>query len=404
MLTEALYLKPSVTFSLKKKVWALVSSFRDMFESLVSLFAIWNAPQNMDMDMDMDIDKDMDKDMELWSLPQDVITDILTRLPIKSLMRFKCVNKPWRNFVRSSAFGTLHFRRNKDKPMSYISMSDTRMQLLTEDGKHNGYLHRSFMPESNKYGRLPRGYIIGSSSNGLVCVKKGYACNFTIWNPATRESRYIQESREFRHGCNKRFGFDVRPCGDYRVVVIQFRDAGLVKVHKFSKNSTYWKEISEDGVGPVPAMELAYPTVVCLDGSMYWTMYKNKDEVDVCLDLACFDMWEEKYRLISGPPCLSARGGRLGVFYGTSLGFFFFGEVGGTLDGWIMNCHDGSWSKHFSVVPYLKMPVQSDGELAMMILDELIFFYHRATKQIVYFPTLANHLDVVQYKEAVFSV
>ncbi|MED6136676.1 hypothetical protein PIB30_058024 [Stylosanthes scabra] len=45
------------------------------------------------------------------SIPLDLIEEIMMHLPVKSLIRFKCVCKPWKTLISSSEFAKHHFRR-----------------------------------------------------------------------------------------------------------------------------------------------------------------------------------------------------------------------------------------------------------------------------------------------------
>ncbi|XP_048133133.1 F-box/kelch-repeat protein At3g06240-like [Rhodamnia argentea] len=45
------------------------------------------------------------------SFTEDIVVEILSRLPIKSLMRFKCVNKRWRCLISDRGFAKLHLQR-----------------------------------------------------------------------------------------------------------------------------------------------------------------------------------------------------------------------------------------------------------------------------------------------------
>jgi F-box interacting protein len=273
------------------------------------------------------------------------------------------------------------------------------MQLFT-DGKHAVNLRRSFLEKSPKY-FLRNGSFVGSSSNGLVCFREGYERNFIVWNPATGDFIYTPRSRNALRG-TALVGFDIRPCGDYRVVVIVIGEE--VQAEMFSRNSNCWKRISND-VGQ-EAMYSSNSEVVSLDGCMYWRIYGDYTDYTCSTryeNVACFDMWEEKYKFITGPPS-TGRFGRFGVVNGSSLGFFYRGEVNDTLDGWVMNGQDQSWTKHYSVVPFTPVQFKSVEEVDMIILDNKLHFYDHATKQFGYFPELSGLFDVVQYKETMFSV
>lgn len=45
------------------------------------------------------------------SLPNEIIEDIFTRLPVKSILRFKSVSKPWLFLISNPLFVNLHFTR-----------------------------------------------------------------------------------------------------------------------------------------------------------------------------------------------------------------------------------------------------------------------------------------------------
>nr|GLL38159.1 putative F-box protein At1g47790 [Ipomoea trifida] len=45
------------------------------------------------------------------SLPEDLVAEILTRLPVESLLRLKCVCKKWRQFIHQDDFVQKHHRR-----------------------------------------------------------------------------------------------------------------------------------------------------------------------------------------------------------------------------------------------------------------------------------------------------
>ncbi|CAM9002585.1 unnamed protein product [Rhodiola kirilowii] len=50
-----------------------------------------------------------EEERELPELPHDVIVDILSRLPCKSLVKFRCVSKQWNSLIRSHKFAKLQF-------------------------------------------------------------------------------------------------------------------------------------------------------------------------------------------------------------------------------------------------------------------------------------------------------
>ena len=73
-----------------------------------------------------------------YLLPEDVVVDIMARLPVKSLKRFKCVSLSWRSLIHSPQFVSSHFSFSKNKTCPLI--------------KYENYIYRKamFMKLSNR--------------------------------------------------------------------------------------------------------------------------------------------------------------------------------------------------------------------------------------------------------------
>ncbi|KAK9906253.1 hypothetical protein M0R45_002680 [Rubus argutus] len=64
-----------------------------------------------------------------YSLDEDLILEIFSRLPAKSLMRFRCVSKEWYSLTKSSYLINIHLRRSDSKLcylLAYTSFRDER--------------------------------------------------------------------------------------------------------------------------------------------------------------------------------------------------------------------------------------------------------------------------------------
>ena len=77
-------------------------------------------------------------------VPQDLLEDILKRLPVKSILRFKCVNKSWFTLFHNPTFIAKHY--------SY-SLSQNSPSLIVEGCQ--SHCHKHYYTEDN--GRLPFG-------------------------------------------------------------------------------------------------------------------------------------------------------------------------------------------------------------------------------------------------------
>ena len=52
--------------------------------------------------------------------PDDVITNILSRLPVKSLMQFRFVVKSWRNLIRDPHFINMHISQASENKIGFL--------------------------------------------------------------------------------------------------------------------------------------------------------------------------------------------------------------------------------------------------------------------------------------------
>ncbi|KAE8672357.1 Detected protein of unknown function [Hibiscus syriacus] len=106
------------------------------------------------------------------SLPQNTITDILSRLPVKSLTPFKSVFKHWADLTSNPSFIAAHLRRSSPDPYLLIrrchsqSGWDYGIWLIT-DPILNFATQLLRIPLEESLPRFPK--IVGSV-DGLVCL------------------------------------------------------------------------------------------------------------------------------------------------------------------------------------------------------------------------------------------
>nr|XP_011462199.1 PREDICTED: putative F-box protein At5g62660 [Fragaria vesca subsp. vesca] len=145
----------------------------------------------------------MEKVQQNFDLPEDIILQILCRLPFKSLIRFSCVSKQWRGIILSDPqFGNAHLKLASEQrtitKRLFLTIFPYELDLLDEIPElgvpHQfKFLERSFGDDS-----LVRNLTIPPeecgkvlSSNGLVAL--GYFHKgWSIWNPSTGFCRKIR--------------------------------------------------------------------------------------------------------------------------------------------------------------------------------------------------------------------
>ncbi|CAL5415963.1 unnamed protein product [Camellia sinensis] len=93
-------------------------------------------------------------------LPEEIINDILLRLPVTSLCRFRCVSKPWLSLICDPYF--IKTRRNRNRNTNSEKNQHERLILVSEPCNFHSVdlksfqfrddfeaLHLKFPPEQN---------------------------------------------------------------------------------------------------------------------------------------------------------------------------------------------------------------------------------------------------------------
>ncbi|KAE8674661.1 Detected protein of unknown function [Hibiscus syriacus] len=329
-------------------------------------------------------------------LPDMLVLEILSKLPVKSLIRFRCVCKPWSSSFETPHFITKHHQNNlKNNNLNLLLKrchGDTRddihyfSQLSTEKDQNFRLKNNIHLPFFDNFVHAP---LIQGPCNGILCLaERVVGHNFALWNPSTREFKILPKSTvqrppgllEFSSFYCLGFGYDSHT-DDFKVlrfVTYYFEenlDEGLMadwtrQVELYSLKSDSWKEISFTGV-------YAFASTLFnnyVNGFIYWK------GVGVDHHILSFDMVNEKFSTSPMPEF----GGTLEQYYlellnfNELLGVIFYPREGTdkSFDLWVMN---GSWTKQFSVESVLRVerPLEfwKNGELFLENSDqELVLF------------------------------
>ncbi|XP_026458563.1 putative F-box protein At1g47790 [Papaver somniferum] len=224
-------------------------------------------------------------------IPSDIIIyDILTRLPVESLVRFRCVCKNGSNlFFRDQLFVNLHSQRHKNSSSSSGLMELTDDCLVFTD--HNDKKKRVIMPTIIGYDNTIAVESIQDSLNGLFILwcyshqnfppdlsRRRYDFNYTYYvhNPIINYLIMIPKPTEDVDSYDFRLCYDPK-LDKYKVVVCGvFKKLWEIKIltlghglrEERSDDDYTWKDIV------VPVMERlvldSTGRYFCLNGSLYW--------------------------------------------------------------------------------------------------------------------------------------
>ncbi|XP_049386768.1 F-box/kelch-repeat protein At3g23880-like, partial [Solanum stenotomum] len=300
-----------------------------------------------------------DSIIPLLLLPDELITEILLKLPIKSLLKFMCVSKSWLQLFSSPAFVKNHIKltaddkgyiyhrlifRNTNENFKFCSLPPlfTKQQHTEELFHIDSPIERSTLLT----------HIVGSV-NGLICVVHGQKEAY-IWNPTITNSKELPKFTSIMCSGSIKYGFGYdESYDDYKVVFINYpynhssssNMTTVVNIYTLRTNSWTTRHDQLQGVFLVSH----YGRFV--NGKLYWTSSTCINKYKVC-NITSFDLANGTWGSLELPSCGKDKSDiNVGVV-GSDLSLLYTSQRGAaTSDVWIMK-HSGvnvSWTKLFTI-------------------------------------------------------
>ncbi|XP_026381845.1 F-box/kelch-repeat protein At3g06240-like [Papaver somniferum] len=324
-------------------------------------------------------------------LPEDIIVDILSRLPIKSILQFRCVCKHWySNLLRDPSLVKIYIKNSiESDKFNVFSIKDGRefsMLIRKPSSSLTTFEDDSFepmnvidLPFKSQLVRNPNLWIhTHGSCNGLILMKRyivgvGYAqdINPILWNPTTKEFKEIVIDKDVDYGQqydpstikpNYGLGYNC-DTNDYKIVKVElvYSSHNLLVcvgsgVQVYSLGSNSWKTLP----GTVP-YEILHHDNEFVNGALHWIA--NTCPVSttgpLSILIVSFDIRGEIFREVP----LTVQVGELFSYFWATLGV-----LGGCLcvvfcgyfefEVWVMKDRDvgESWTKLFVAQHPVKRP------------------------------------------------
>ncbi|AES61738.2 putative F-box domain-containing protein [Medicago truncatula] len=248
----------------------------------------------------------------------DLLTEILSLLPVKSLLRFKCVSNPWKTLISDPNFVKFHFKKLKSRnpqhftliteyPDNDYSIIPYPIPRILDNPSFTLVADPHFLLSQKDCSRL-----VGSC-NGLVClVGDRYAYGsglascyeywFRLWNPATRKTSQ-------KIGCFCDSGIFVFDFGcdnsteTFKVVASRYLGVGeelTTDVRVFSLGDNVWRNIESFPVVPLYCdVEQFHHTGVFLNGTLNWLAIQDEDPITHYCDLEWNNIKVEQIVIVS---------------------------------------------------------------------------------------------------------
>lgn len=254
------------------------------------------------------------KYMESIHVPDELEDDILSRLPVKTLSRFKCACKRWRDLIESPSFVKRHFERETNQERLLV-----KLDKLDADGCHTLFLDGTFLEyEEPDHVQIPdAAWDIFGPVFGVFCVVTERTWGpMALLNPALRQFKPLPlvqpinpPSMNFSRG---EFGFGYDPStGEHKLVLLMYfsnRTNRRCVVYVCSSNSDSWRML--EGVDPIVSNRFVDRSRgnTYLNGVYYWLFHFTGAANDA--SILAFDMSTEKFREIIVTGCVP--GSRMG--------------------------------------------------------------------------------------------
>ncbi|CAK7345566.1 unnamed protein product [Dovyalis caffra] len=181
----------------------------------------------------------------------DLLTEILFRLPARSVLKFKFVSMRWLSIISGSSFAIRHTHFNPHTisslifKVSYYLKRPPSFRYVSLDGKslvNNSSDFLNFDPNN-----AGRSYVYNSCNGLLLCSKRrGYSFERSIltdyiFNPSTRQFAILPpRPGQGNHFNRIQLAFDPSKSPSYQVVCTHFFNS-VIKIYVYSSDTKDWR-------------------------------------------------------------------------------------------------------------------------------------------------------------------
>jgi len=245
---------------------------------------------------------------------EDLMMEILLKLPMKSVMRFKCLSKSWFSLISDPQFARTHFDAAAAPTYRLLNLvKDSEAYsvdielALCDDSAHAV----TNIPVPSRFDMYGDSLTVAGSCRGFLLVQ----CLFTdlvVWNPSTGVQKQIFYNNWSPHHLSG-IGYDSLD-DDFVVVTVTLAVNNTV-VRYFCLRTNCWSFVECSVRYSQHKLELRHGEF--LNGALYW-MVKSSDNLR-CVIIA-FDVREKRLLEIPMPNHLAVLPKRSEIYYLKAMG------------------------------------------------------------------------------------
>ncbi|XP_058739957.1 F-box protein CPR1-like [Vicia villosa] len=240
-------------------------------------------------------------------LPQELIVKILLRVPVKTVLRCKCVSKSWLSLISNHDFATSHFQLGATPTQKLVCLRSYSRETISID-------FNASLNDDSSYASRSLDFLSGGPCHKIRGSCRGFLLfhgdtNFCAWNPSTGVHKQIPESPiaiPSTADCYSRIlcGFGYESLANDYLVVLLSRDSydsydSLIYLQIFSLRANKWKLMEFGSHFPycISITQLGLP----LNDAIHWLVYSFETHRYV---IVAFDLKEMKMSVIDLPDVL----------------------------------------------------------------------------------------------------
>nr|XP_023892011.1 F-box/kelch-repeat protein At3g23880-like [Quercus suber] len=250
-------------------------------------------------------------------LPHDIELNILARLPVKSVLRFRCVSKTWYSSIATPNFISNHliYHKNNNNNLAYlISIPPTIASPLNINipifigGYDHAFIRISEYP-------IPFAFLVSyalsaGSCNGLVCLyhfrnASTNADPIYLWNPSIRKFKRLPDySLTHFHRVSTGFAYqsetnDYKVVNIYQMPVPNHHRGVEVEAEVYALSSNSWRRVGISVTNFFLSSPFINATSTFVSGVLHWLGYIS--EAAFHYMILTFDVNNDKFGEIALP-------------------------------------------------------------------------------------------------------
>ncbi|XP_074358291.1 putative F-box protein At1g12855 [Apium graveolens] len=349
--------------------------------------------------------------------PEEVIFQILSWLPVISLLRFKLVCKSWRSMISKSELIENHTANSLKREAFVLSLPTIPVDEVSYSSGRRGDIKNAFYfdthdlsymlhfpPQISDVKHLIR------SCNGLVCLSNILGNFIYLLNPLTRGFKILPTPKiDAFYRIDLGFCFD-SISNDYKLLRIMQSDVSnygrftfVLKAELYSANANSWKKIK---VPKAVTKILPWPYSKCVDFNSGVVYFENGKE------LLSFDSHNEVFGIYQFPESVRHKRKSDVLDFNGSVAMIFESVCDeSVLSLWTLDdvCGNVSWVKKFNleVVPgisWINLHLGAGQYVAQCNNGASYVFYDYRKKETTELPHLQNCVSVMKYRDSFVSL